>query len=435
MKKVLLTFLAVFMAVPAFAIEVYNNGDNSVAIYGHIRGYLGYGMGTTSSESYENGVTTKIDPVYDHNMLYGLQGNTRIGTNIKIGNFSGQIELGANEKTLQTQNTKDVVGFRQAWGAYTFGNGSKLLFGKTDTPTAMGGFNSDIYNTDGGLKGFGGTVTGSRRFQIQYSIAGLTLALIEDDMADVNYKEIKDETGKVTGTTGIWGFNDNAPYTPRAAISYTFKNDSLLVKLAATYTAVNGFYCTDKQGNITDSCLDNKKNWTNLHAGGVTLGVKPQFGNMWVGFVARYGANEEQYGESQTLAGNGTFGHQEIKTFASMSDKNDGSFNNIHRVGAALEFGMKATENFTAILGAGYQATIPELNEKINLKSESLVYHSYAVYLQGQYAFSPNFALVPQIAWYDTVRSYNYEPKQGTKYEDTGSYGGLLVGAQFRVTF
>lgn len=416
MKKVLLTLLAVFMAVPAFAIEVYNNGDNSVAIYGTVRGYLGYGMGTTSSETYENGVTTKGDPTYNHNMLYGLQGNSRIGTNIKIGNFSGQIELGANEKTLQTQNTKDTVGFRQAWGAYTFGNGSKLLFGKTDTPTAMSGFNSDIYDTDGGLNGFGGTATGSRRFQIQYSIAGLTLALIEDDLADTSI------SGFTEGKNG-----NKTIYTPRAGISYTFKNDSLLVKLAATYTAVNGSY--NKTGDTTG-----KLSWTNLHAGGVTLGVKPQFGNMWVGFVARYGVNEHLYGEAKTLAGNGTYGHQEIKRDITMN-KADGSFNNIHRAGAALEFGMKATENFTAIVGAGYQATIEELNEKANLKSESLVYHSYAVFLQGQYAFSPNFALIPQVAWYGTVGSYNNEPKQGTKYEETNSFGGLLVGAQFRVTF
>lgn len=417
MKKVLLTLLAVFMAVPAFAIEVYNNGDNSVAIYGTVRGYLGYGMGTTSSETYENGVTTKGDPTYNHNMLYGLQGNSRIGTNIKIGNFSGQIELGANEQTLQTQSTKETVGFRQAWGAYTFGNGSKLLFGKTDTPTAMSGFNSDIYDTDGGLNGFGGTATGSRRFQIQYSIAGLTLALIEDDLADTSI------SGFTEGKNG-----NKTIYTPRAGISYTFKNDSLLVKLAATYTAVNGSY--NKTGDTTG-----KLSWTNLHAGGVTLGVKPQFGNMWVGFVARYGVNEDLYGEAKTLVNEGVYEHTKINPKVTMSDKNDGSFNNIHRAGAALEFGMKATENFTAIVGAGYQATIEELNEKANLKSESLVYHSYAVFLQGQYAFSPNFALIPQVAWYGTVGSYNNEPKQGTKYEETNSFGGLLVGAQFRVTF
>lgn len=429
MKKVLLTLLAVFMAVPAFAIEVYNNGDNSVAIYGHIRGYLGYGMGHKPNVDVTGpGISTPTgEDKKNHNFLYGLQDNTRIGTNIKIGNFSGQIELGANEKTMYKETTKDTVGFRQAWGAYTFGNGSKLLFGKTDTPTAMGGFNSDIYQTDGGLNGFGGTATGSRRFQIQYSIAGLTLALIEDDMKD---------------GMSMDGFTDNAPYTPRAGISYTFKNDNLLVKLAATYTAVNGSY--HKTGDTTG-----KLSWTNLHAGGVTLGVKPQFGNMWVGFVARYGVNEDLYGEAKTLAFNQTgYGHNgyqlsipgvKNKPFDRTFNAEDGSFNNTHRAGAAIEFGMKATENFTAILGAGYQATIQEMKEIVDIylfqvHSPSYLVHSYAVFLQGQYAFSPNFALVPQIAWYGTVGKAS--GTIGTnKYEVSDSQNGLLVGAQFRVTF
>lgn len=431
MKKVLLTLLAVFMAVPAFAIEVYNNGDNSVAIYGHIRGYLGYGMGANGKKNYMVDGTSQTgyptDYSMSHNMLYGLQKNTRIGTNIKIGNFSGQIELGANERTMYNAKDQqsDTVGFRQAWGAYTFGNGSKLLFGKTDTPTAMSGFNSDIYDTDGGLNGFGGTATGSRRFQIQYSIAGLTLALIEDDMAAINSNNSN-------------GFHDKAPYTPRAGISYTLKNDNLLVKVAATYTAVNGFYYKNAQGEVVEvpEQLGDKKNWTNLHAGGVTVGVKPTFGNMWVGFVARYGANEHLYGEAKTLAGNGTYDHLNITKEYNLNpylDK-DGSFNNIHRVGAAVEFGMKATEKFTAIIGAGYQATIPELSKKPEFTSESSVYHSYAVFLQGQYAFSPNFALVPQIAWYGGVLDSSSE-QAGVKDSESVTDGGLLVGAQFRVTF
>ena len=179
-----------------------------------------------------------------------------------------------------------------------------------------------------------------------------------------------------------------------------------------------------------------KKNWTNLHAGGVTVGVKPTFGNMWVGFVARYGANEHLYGEAKTSAGNGTYDHLNITKEYNLNpylDK-DGSFNNIHRVGAAVEFGMKATEKFTAIIGAGYQATIPELSKKPEFTSESSVYHSYAVFLQGQYAFSPNFALVPQIAWYGGVLDRSSE-QAGVKDSESVTDGGLLVGAQFRVTF
>ena len=413
MKKVFLTLFAVLLAVPAFAIEVYNNGENSVGIYGHVRGYMGYGMGMNGSSSDYNGTVTTVDPTFGHQMFYGVQGNTRIGTNIKIGNFTAQFELGANEKTLVNE-TSNTVGLRQAWAAYTFGNGSRLLVGKTDTPTAMSGFSSSIYDTDGGLNGFGGSPTGVRRFQVQYSIAGLTLALIEDDM---NY-------ANGGAALGIRDFNDaNTPYTPRAGISYVFQNESLLAKIAATYTAVNGSYLN----------TSNQQAWTNLHAFGIALGVKPTFGNMWVSIHARYGMNEDLYNEGGTYANTGSFAHQKIGYTASLSTKKDGSFDNIHRAGAALEFGMKATEAFTFIIGGGYQATIPELEEVTGVEQSSLI-HSYAVFLQGQYALSPNFALVPEIAWFGTVGSSS-STAGGVTNKASQYQNGLLVGLQFRANF
>ena len=430
MKKVFLTLCAVLLAVPAFAVEVYNNGDNSVGIYGHVRGYMGYGMGMNGGSTDNNGTVTTFDPAFGHQMFYGVQGNTRIGTNIKLGNFTAQFELGANEKTLLSQ-TSDAVGLRQAWAAYTFGNGSRLLVGKTDTPTVMSGFNSSIYDTDGGLNGFGGSPTGFRRFQVQYSIAGLTLALIEDDIVN-------------RVTTGTDGFTEGAytdlagntkpVYTPRAAISYTFQNDSLLAKIAATYTAVNGYYLSDPT-NVNSAIK-----WTNLHAFGVALGVKPTFGNMWVGVHARYGMNEDLYGEGGTYYNNGSFGHTNLSKWdgtgiynATLNSAKDGSFNNIHRAGAAVEFGMKATEAFTFIVGGGYQATIPELEEVAGVEQSHLV-HSYAVFLQGQYAFNQNFALVPEIAWFGSVDATS-QTAGGVTDKANQYQNGLLVGVQFRANF
>ena len=426
MKKVFLTLFAVLLAVPAFAIEVYNNGENSVGIYGHVRGYMGYGMGMNGSSSDYNGTVTTVDPTFGHQMFYGVQGNTRIGTNIKIGNFTAQFELGANEKTL-VNGTSNTVGLRQAWAAYTFGNGSKLLFGKTNTPTSMGGIISSFYDTDGGLNGYGGMVRSNRRFQVAYSIAGVTLALIEDDV---------NSAGAITS---INGFTDNAPYTPRAAISYEFKNDSLLAKIAATYTAVNGSY-TDAAGATK---------WTNLHAFGVVLGVRPTFGNMWVGFHARYGMNEDLYGEGKTVANSGKYSHDTFSlTFPTIgaigrSVNNDGSFNNTHRAGAALEFGINVTENFAAIIGGGYQATIQEIGDTIagfQVTEPSYLVHSYAVFVQAPYKLSSNFALVPEIAWFSTSgkASANVNGMAGVvngKAETSASQSGLLVGVQFKASF
>ena len=62
-------------------------------------------------------------------------------------------------------------------------------------------------------------------------------------------------------------------------------NPSLLVKVAATYSALNG--------TINAPVSDTR--WATVHAFGVALGLKPTFmdGKMWLSVLARYGMNEE----------------------------------------------------------------------------------------------------------------------------------------------
>ncbi len=366
MKKVLLTLIAVLMAVPAFAIEVYNNGeDTSVEIYGTARGYVGYGHSAT-----DDGVNV---PDND-NFLYGLQGNSRIGTKFKVGNFAGQVELGANENTLTYGQDKVGVGLRQVWGSYTFGNAGTFVAGKTDTPTSMSGFSSDIMDTDGGLKGFGGNSTSNRRFQMAYRVMGLDIAIIEDEMS--------------SNAAKINGFTDNAnAYIPRLAIAYTYKGANLMAKIGATYSALNGTITTPTNADTR---------WTTIHAFGIVAGVKPTFmdGKMWLAIQARYGMNEELYGEAGTYENLGAFGHTAYGNNLMRVD-GDGTVNNTSRVNVGLELGYKVTEAFSAILGGGYQLTMNDVAGFENI-------HSYGAYVQIPYAVSKNFSLIPQISYFGT---------------------------------
>lgn len=369
MKKVLLTLVAVLMAVPAFAIEVYNNGeDTSVEIYGTARGYIGYGHSAT-----DDGVNV---PDND-NFLYGLQGNSRIGTKFKVGNFAGQVELGANENTLTYGQGKVGVGLRQVWGSYTFGNAGTFVAGKTDTPTSMSGFSSDIMDTDGGLKGFGGNSTSNRRFQMAYRVMGLDIAIIEDEMS--------------SSAANINGFTDNAnAYIPRLAIAYTYKGANLMAKIGATYSALNGTITTPTNADTR---------WTTIHAFGVVAGVKPTFmdGKLWLAIQARYGMNEELYGEAGTYENLGAFGHTAYGNNL-MTVDGDGTVNNTSRVNVGLELGYKVTEAFSAILGGGYQLTMNEAAGFENI-------NSYGAYLQIPYAVSKNFSLIPQISYFGTEQT------------------------------
>lgn len=378
MKKVLLTLIAVLMAVPAFAIEVYNNGENAVDIYGTLRGYIGYGHGVDG-----------VSDTTDDNFLYGIQGNSRIGVRLKVGNFSGQVELGAVEATLYGRSTGSNVGLRQAWGAYSFGNAGALLAGKTDTPTAMGGFISDIMDTDGGLNGFGGSTTGSRRFQIQYNVAGLSIALIENDMAH---------------GPGVNDYTDGGETIPRLGLSYTYKNPSLLVKVAATYSALNG--------TINAPVSDTR--WATVHAFGVALGLKPTFmdGKMWLSVLARYGMNEELYGEAKTVYNGGLMAHSSIGDYVGVQA--DGTVDNVQRAAVALELGYNVNDMIAVIVGGGYQHSM----------IDALTYDvgSYAVFLQAPIKISGNFALIPQFTY------------TGTRL-DSDNKDSLVLAMQARITF
>lgn len=379
MKKVLLTLIAVLMAVPAFAIEVYNNGENAVDIYGTLRGYIGYGHGVDG-----------VSDTTDDNFLYGIQGNSRIGVRLKVGNFSGQVELGAVEATLYGRSKGSNVGLRQAWGAYSFGNAGALLAGKTDTPTAMGGFISDIMDTDGGLNGFGGSTTGSRRFQIQYNVAGLSIALIENDMA--------------YGPGVSDGYTDGGETIPRLGLSYTYKNPSLLVKVAATYSALNG--------TINAPVSDTR--WATVHAFGVALGLKPTFmdGKMWLSVLARYGMNEELYGEAKTVYNGGLMAHSSISNYVVVQA--DGTVDNVQRAAVALELGYNVNDMIAVIVGGGYQHSM----------IDALTYDvgSYAVFLQAPIKISGNFALIPQFTY------------TGTRL-DSDNKDSLVLAMQARITF
>ena len=287
------------------------------------------------------------------------------------------LQVKYNENTLTFGQSKVGVGLRQVWGSYTFGNAGTFVAGKTDTPTSMSGFSSDIMDTDGGLKGFGGNSTSNRRFQMAYRVMGLDIAIIEDEMS--------------SSAANINGFTDNAnAYIPRLAIAYTYKGANLMAKIGATYSALNGTITTPTNADTR---------WTTIHAFGIVAGVKPTFmdGKLWLAIQARYGMNEELYGEAGTYENLGAFGHTAYGNNL-MTVDGDGTVNNTSRVNVGLELGYKVTEAFSAILGGGYQLTMNDAAGFQNI-------NSYGAYLQIPYAVSKNFSLIPQISYFGTEQT------------------------------
>lgn len=365
MKNILAILLILFAVTPVYAaVNLYNNEDVSVSIYGTLRGYAGYG--------YSNGSVVKST----NNFIYGLQGNSRIGTDLKINNFTAKIELGVNEKTMYSSSTSNTMGFRQIWGAYSFGKAGQLLVGKTVTPSSMTGFSQDIMNTDSRLSGFGGSSSNNRRFQIQYKISGVTIGIVEDDT-----------TSAIDGLQGV----NTQVYIPRLGLAYTYKTDKMYAKVAGTYTAVNA-QLTAPATNTT---------YATVHAYGIAAAIMPKFldGRFYFVLQARYGVNEHLYGESKTVYNNASFLHTNIASAKVVVD-NNGNVNNVSRISAAAEIGYKINNINSFIFGGGYQFTKVDASDDV---------HSYAVYTQFPVKFSKNFSLIPHFGWYSSSWGTNIQ--------------------------
>lgn len=421
MKKVLLTLFAVLMAVPAFAIEVYNNDNGTtVDLYGSIRGYIGYGWAENSATN--AGVTTTTTT--GDNMLFGLQNNSRVGVKFKVGQFSGNVELGAQEQTLNnSKQASNTIGFRHIWGAYDFGVGGKLLVGKTSTPTEMGGWSSDVFDTDGALNGFGGNPTGDRRFQVQWSLAGFQLALVQDDTSSVN------------GLTNTNATDFGNSYIPRisAAYNYNYKADgySLKAKIGATYTAVNGA--------LSDpTVVNDNSRWDTVHAFKIVAGVRPTFlgGKMWVSIQGAYGQNEDLF--SGAKAGYSTGGYASkglaLADLGITADRN--SYNTEHG-GLMGEIGYNITNVFGVVVGGGYQrSNFIGKDQYTATNGMNVGLDSYAVYFQVPITVNKFLSFHPQVTWYETSIAGGNKTFGGTNHYITEEKRTAVVaGMQMRVTF
>lgn len=376
MKKIVVSSaLSALLVLPAMAFEVYNNDDVKVDVYGSIRGYVGYG------ESGKAGA--------DAGYLIGIQNNSQFGVKFQKDKFKANVEWGAVESGVDGNSGEyskgTGTGWRHFWGSYTTSAGT-FLFGKTNTPTIDNGFTNDFFNNDNGSQGFGGVATGSRKIQIQYNVAGLSLALVEDK-------------------TGNGRSADGKPNqeSPRIAASYTISDEKgkPTFKVAATYKYYNSATIDAKAPEGTSA----------YHA---WIGVKQSFGGMFISAMAHYGKNGHLYGEQSTTFSYGGYAHSKALDEAVGLDA--------QRAGARLEIGSKLSDDMSVILGAGYQATFGGQGQKDAVtvdggETKNSIIHGYSAFIQLPYKVSSNFTFAPQVSFYQTI--------EGTK--GVGSVGALAT--------
>ena len=376
MKKLFFSSaLAAIVAIPALGIEVYSNEEKeaSVELYGSLRGFVGGG-----------GTLPKInDSIYDlgaGNALIGFQNNSHFGINSKYGKLFTKVEFGLHEGGFLSAGSGP--GLRKVFGTYDFGSAGKLTFGKLDTPTVEGGFQTDFNNNDAGGNGFGSVTTGSRKLQVQYSHSGVTVAIIADEAA----------SGNATNTVYSQSYADNAKLNPfpRIALSYEGKiGEQGKFKVAATY----------KWYGENNGTVGGPGQKANVHAGHLLVAAKVPFGSAYLSTIFNYGINGHLYSEQQTSYSTGTYGYT-----------NDSATAGLHaqRAGLLLEGGAKINDTISVAAGVGYQATFNGIYQRGHggYRDGLQAIHGYKIYANLPINVAKGFQVVPQIAFYDTIENH-----------------------------
>lgn len=372
MKKLALSgALAAIVAIPALGIEVYSNEEKgaSVELYGSLRGFVG-GGGITSDRP--------ANSTNDGSYIIGFQNNSHFGVNSKYGKLFTKVEFGLREGGIL--GTASGPGLRKVFGTYDFGSGGKLTFGKIDTPTIEGGFQSDFNNNDAGGNGFGSITTGSRKLQIQYSHSGATIAIIHDDGAN------NDAGTLATGGSAFTSAGHSR--IPRIALSYESKiGEKGKFKVAATY----------KYFDRSNTNLALAGHSGDVHAGHLLVGAKVPFGDAYLSTFFNYGINGHTYGEQTTAVSLGGYGYN--------TDLNSTLGLNAQRAGLLLEGGAKINDTISLAAGVGYQATFNGENQRGNGRSSAQATHSYKVYANLPINVAKGFQVVPQLGFYDTIQT------------------------------
>ena len=346
MKKVFVSSaLSALLVLPAAALEVYSGDNATLSVYGAIKGYVGMG---------EN-AQVGMGPA---GFLFGVQNNSNIGFDVVADKFKAKVEFGAIENDPFGTANGAVAPLRYLWGSYDTGLGT-ILVGKANTPTTDI-FSTGVINNDTALNGFGGLSTATRRLQVQYNVAGLSLALISDYIAEL-------------ASTSSQPNANSSSTMPRIALSYTIYNGSNpLFQIAGTYKR----FTRESEGNPTGNPID---------AWHISVGTKPTFGNNFVSLFGFYGKNQDVYGETGTFYNNGTWGHSKGITGT--------AGRNIKRAGGKAELGIGLSKDATFTIGAGYQETFGEIQGK---------YKSVGVFAQVPYKVNANFTLTPVVGWFQT---------------------------------
>jgi hypothetical protein len=328
-------------------------------------------------------------------LRWDLQGNSRIGANVKADHIKGQIELGLNgtrtgagsSDPLYSSGADGSVTTRRVYGTWNFGAGS-LKVGKDYTPVSKF-VSAQAFDADAGLIGFGAPY-GGRPGQLALSFGGFDLALI---------------TPKVDTALKTDDGTDTAGGTPKR----------IMPKLEASWGMGFDAWNFDLFGGYQYYSLKDVENAAGTTENDISVdsyivGVSGQFnfGPAFVGAQFQYGQN----------MGDARWGYS---GFSKATWDGDDDTDDVTSYGGILVAGMKVSDMLSFELGGGYQVDDPKdapngFDEKTN---------QYSVYLNSTIAMAPGVFIIPEVG----ILSFGNNPED----EDQGNQ--FYLGAKWQINF
>ena len=400
MKKILVILFVLALSVPSFAaIAVVDNGDTKLSLYSSIR-LLGL---------YQNVNTNGSAPQAGSNndLIYSIQGNSRLGLDFEIGNFSTKAEL-------KFSADNDAAGvFRLLYSSYKFDNGLTVMVGRNYSTSETDLWYDNVFELDDGLHGYG-TMGVGRQNMLRLSMFNVDLSFIALNNNTKDYF--------ANGGSGVSGVNTSVTklgiaddVMPALELAYNLKFGGLTGKIFGFYSGIT------IEGTTSDGV---RREWIQSASAGFAL----QYEIIGITTVlsAFYALNGDyvgavRWGSSQEAVPNNSLKFDK-------KGKWEG-YNDTHTWGAALSIGYKITDSLDITYGGGFQSMSGESNSGY---AATGVLNSFSQYLAIRYNINEYFTIVPTVGYYASIVSDIDFAPSGNLIKMRGT---LIAGAQFRVGF
>jgi hypothetical protein len=358
MKKLLVILLVLGLAAPVMAAEWNMYGSARMATF-----WVDF-----DAEDLDD-----VGVADDDGLQHALQGNSRIGANVKVNDqIGGRFEFGVNEASVTS---------RLLYGTYNFGAG-KLLIGKDYTPGSFF-YSNSVFDGDGDLLGVG-QFYGHRYGQAKLMMGGFSVALV---------------TPVTSAFAADTGYTDVDVSLPKIEAAYSFKSDVL-------FFDVFGGYQTYEVENADEDSVD-----VDSYVIGANVGAG--FGPVKLTTGASFAQNIVAY--QPVLATRSVFATALAGPVLDGDDTEDGE-----TLQAFLVANFKVSDTLAFEAGVGYAKS-----ENDAVEDAEVVDMQY--YVNAVVTIAPGFFIVPEVGMLET----------DVDFEDDDADAGqtTYVGLKWQINF